>query len=252
MTVVPTRICITAVSDGAGAETGLRGEVFLTTSVWPDARRMSAITSARSVGGMLSSSADGTTWSPVSRIPLDPVGSNVDHFIPGLAVSRTSAGAGAQLALTDYLDTDPSCSGLTCQIQVGFASSLAYGQTWSAPQILSNPMQLGWIAPTTHGAMVGVCRSPEGPRRREPHPERSGGVHRRRYHPIHTVLIDSAAWPRMASTPSAATPDSRPGQPSTAHSNIVPGFGPLAGRCPGHPSCRTCGGLADAVYWESG
>ncbi len=155
---------------------------------------------------MLSSSAGGTTWSPVSRIPLDPVGSNVDHFIPGLAVSRTSAGAGTQLALTYYLDTDPSCSGLTCQIQVGFASSLAYGQTWSAPQILSNLMQLGWIAPTTQGAMVGVCRSPEGPRRREPHPERSGGVHRRRYHPIHTVLIDSAAWPRIASTPSAATP----------------------------------------------
>ncbi|HYS30874.1 MAG TPA: sialidase family protein, partial [Streptosporangiaceae bacterium] len=104
---------------------------------------------------VLSSSADGTTWSPVSRIPLDPVGSNVDHFIPGLAVSRTSAGASTQLALTYYFDTDPSCSGLTCQIQVGFASSLDNGQTWSVPQVLSDPMQLGWIAPTTQGAMVG-------------------------------------------------------------------------------------------------
>ncbi len=104
---------------------------------------------------VLSSSADGTTWSPVSRIPLDPVGSNVDHFIPGLAVNHTSAGASTQLALTYYFDTNPSCSGSTCQIQVGFASSLDNGQTWSAPQTLSDPMQIGWLAPTTQGAMVG-------------------------------------------------------------------------------------------------
>ena len=104
---------------------------------------------------VLSSSADGTTWSPVSRIPLDPVGSNVDHFIPGLAVSSTSAGDHTLLALTYYFDTNPSCSGLTCQIQVGFASSLDNGQTWSTPQILSDPMQLGWLAPTSQGAMVG-------------------------------------------------------------------------------------------------
>jgi hypothetical protein len=104
---------------------------------------------------VLSHSADGTTWSPVRRIPLNPVGSHVDHFIPGLAVNRTSAGAHTQLALTYYFDTNPSCSGSTCQIQVGFASSLNNGQTWSAPHILSHPMQLGWLAPTTLGRMVG-------------------------------------------------------------------------------------------------
>jgi hypothetical protein len=104
---------------------------------------------------VLSNSADGTTWSPVSRIPLDPVGSNVDHFIPGLAVNRASAGAHTQLALTYYFDTNPSCSGSTCQIQVASASSLDNAQTWSKPQILSDPMQLGWLAPTTQGVMVG-------------------------------------------------------------------------------------------------
>jgi hypothetical protein len=104
---------------------------------------------------VLSHSANGTTWSPVRRIPLDPVGSNVDHFIPGLAVSRTSAGGHTQLALTYYFDTNPSCSGPTCQIQAGFASSLDNGQTWSAPHILSHPMQIGWLAPTTQGRMVG-------------------------------------------------------------------------------------------------
>ena len=104
---------------------------------------------------VLSTSADGTTWSPVSRIPLDPVGSNVDHFIPGIAVDRTSASAHTQLALTYYFDTNPNCTGSTCQIQVGFSSSLDNGQTWSTPQVLSNPMQLGWLAPTNQGVMVG-------------------------------------------------------------------------------------------------
>jgi len=104
---------------------------------------------------VLSTSADGTTWSPVSRIPLDPIGSNVDHFIPGLAVDRTSGGANTLLALTYYFQAPAGCVGSTCQIQVGFASSLDNGQTWSAPQTLSDPMQLNWLAPTTQGFMVG-------------------------------------------------------------------------------------------------
>lgn len=29
------------------------------------------------------------------------------------------------------------------------------GQTWTTPQKLSDPMQLGWLAPTTQGVMVG-------------------------------------------------------------------------------------------------
>jgi hypothetical protein len=104
---------------------------------------------------VLSTSTDGTNWSDVTRIPIDPVGSNVDHFIPGLAVDPTSAGANTLLALTYYLEQPAGCVGLTCEIQVGFVSSLDNGQTWSDPQLLSDPMQLGWLAPTTQGAMVG-------------------------------------------------------------------------------------------------
>jgi hypothetical protein len=104
---------------------------------------------------VLSTSADGSTWSPVTRIPIDPVGSNVDHFIPGLAVNRDSYGNGTQLALTYYFDTNPSCSGPTCEIQAGFVSSIDNGATWSAPDVLSPRMQLDWLAPTTQGVMVG-------------------------------------------------------------------------------------------------
>jgi hypothetical protein len=104
---------------------------------------------------VLSSSSDGDSWSAPARIPIDPADGTVDHFIPGLAVNRTSAGDSTQLALTYYFDRNPSCTGLTCEIQVGFTASLDNGQTWSAPQELSDPMQLGWLAPTTQGRMVG-------------------------------------------------------------------------------------------------
>lgn len=102
-----------------------------------------------------STSADGTTWSPVSRIPIDPVGSGTDHFIPGLAVDPVTSGGHTMLALTYYYDTDPSCTGSACQIQAGFVSSVNNGATWSAPRALSGPMQLGWLAPTNQGVMVG-------------------------------------------------------------------------------------------------
>ena len=104
---------------------------------------------------VLSSSADGNTWSGPVRIPIDPADGTVDHFIPGLAVNRSSGGAQTQLALTYYFDRNPSCSGPTCEIQVGFTSSLDNGKTWSSPEVLSDPMQLGWLAPTTQGVMVG-------------------------------------------------------------------------------------------------
>jgi hypothetical protein len=104
---------------------------------------------------VLSTSADGTTWSPVSRIPIDPVGSGIDHFLPGLAVDRDSAGAHTVLGLTYYYDTNASCTGGSCQLNVGFTSSLDNGKTWSAPKTLGGPMQEDWLAPTTQGFMAG-------------------------------------------------------------------------------------------------
>jgi hypothetical protein len=131
------------------AEINRDGTVYV---VWQD-RRFEPGGTANDI--VMSTSSDGTTWSPVTRIPIDPIGSNIDHFIPGLAVSRTSGGANTVLALTYYLEQPAGCVGLSCEIQVGFTSSLDNGQTWSAPQMLSDPMQLGWLAPTTQGAMVG-------------------------------------------------------------------------------------------------
>src|SRR5215472_3247153 len=100
------------------AEISRNGTVYV---VWQDSRFESG-GAANDI--VLSTSADGTTWSPVTRIPIDPVGSGVDHFLPGLAVDRDSAGPGTLLAVTYYYDTNASCVGPTCQLQVGFTSSL--------------------------------------------------------------------------------------------------------------------------------
>jgi hypothetical protein len=73
------------------AEIDASGRVFV---VWSDARFENGTAS----DVVMSTSDDGATWSPVTRIPADPVGSGVDHLIPGLAVDRSTSGGIAQLA----------------------------------------------------------------------------------------------------------------------------------------------------------
>ena len=62
--------------------------------------------------------ATGTSWSAVSRVPIDATGSGIDHFIPGLAVNKATSGATAQLGLTYYFYPKGST-----QLSVGFISS---------------------------------------------------------------------------------------------------------------------------------
>jgi hypothetical protein len=125
------------------------GRIYL---VWKDCRFEPGCTANDLV---LSTSDDGTHWSGVRRIPIDAVGSNVDHFVPGLGVDAESAGEKARLALTYYFLPDASCTDAPCEIDVGFVSSTDGGQTWSAPELLAGPMQLGWLPLTNQGRMVG-------------------------------------------------------------------------------------------------
>ena len=104
---------------------------------------------------VLSTSADGQHWSPLTRIPVDPRGSGVDHFIPGLAVDRSTSGSTAHLALAYYYYPNANCTSATCQLDVGFTTSTDGGATWSAPTQLAGPMSLGWLPNTTQGTMVG-------------------------------------------------------------------------------------------------
>jgi hypothetical protein len=129
----------TAEIDGAGT-------VYV---AWSDCR---FVRGCKSNDIVLSHSLDatGTSWSPVSRVPIDGTNSGVDHFIPGLAVNPATSGTTAHLALTYYYYPSRST-----QLAVGFISSANAGSTWSTPQTLISGMPSTWTATTSQGRMVG-------------------------------------------------------------------------------------------------
>lgn len=107
---------------------------------------------------VLSTSTDGIHWTAPTRIPIDPVGSGVDHFIPGLAVDSSTSGNSARLALAYYYYTFANCQtggGDACELNVGFISSVNGGASWSKSQQLAGPMTLTWLPLTSQGFMVG-------------------------------------------------------------------------------------------------
>jgi hypothetical protein len=128
------------------AEVDGGGTVFV---AWTDCRFRK---SCKSNDIVLSRSlnATGTTWSAISRVPIDATSSNVDHFIPGLAVNKTTSGGTAQLGLTYYFYPPRSSS-----LSVGFIGSTSAGSTWSAPQTVASGMPSTWTATTSQGRMVG-------------------------------------------------------------------------------------------------
>jgi hypothetical protein len=103
---------------------------------------------------VLSSSSGGQSWSAPVRVPIDPVTSGADHFIPGLAVDPGTSGSSAPLALAYYFYPDATCTG-GCQLDVGFISSPDGGAHWGDATQLAGPMSLSDIAATSQGPMVG-------------------------------------------------------------------------------------------------
>jgi hypothetical protein len=131
------------------AEVDGSGRVYV---AWSDCRFRAQCASSDIV---FSTSDDGVTWSPVHRIPIDPVASTADHFIPGLAVDPTTSRGGARLALAYYFYPVANCSPASCQLELGFVSSANGGRTWTRSQTVAGPMNLSWLADTTQGRMVG-------------------------------------------------------------------------------------------------
>jgi hypothetical protein len=150
---------ISAVSDHFVAG-GLRTPPLPTAAIagrkvfvaWQDCRFRAGCSSNDIV---YSTSTNGTSWSAVKRVPIDATSSTVDHFIPGLDVQPGTRGATAHLGLAYYFYPSASCSFATCQLNVGFISSIDGGATWSAPTQLAGPMALSWLPSTSQGRMVG-------------------------------------------------------------------------------------------------
>jgi hypothetical protein len=94
--------------------------------------------------------ATGTSWSAITRVPIDVTSSGIDHFIPGLAVNKATSGSTAQLGLTYYFYPKG-----TTALSVGFTSSANAGSTWTTPQTITSGMTSTWAATTSQGRMVG-------------------------------------------------------------------------------------------------
>jgi hypothetical protein len=128
------------------AEIDSAGTVYV---VWADCRfRRSCKTNDIVISHSLN--ATGTSWSAVSRVPIDATNSGIDHFIPGLAVNKATSGGTAQFGLTYYFYPSGSTS-----LSVGFVSSTNAGSTWTTPQTIASGMPSTWVATTSQGRMVG-------------------------------------------------------------------------------------------------
>jgi hypothetical protein len=109
---------------------------------------------------VMSTSADGTTWSSVTRVPIDAVTSTVDHFTPGLAIARNTSGSAAVIGLSYNFLPISNCTA-NCKLGVGYISSTDGGSTWTAPKTLSEGMSPSWLPSTTSGQMLGDYMSVE-------------------------------------------------------------------------------------------
>ena len=72
---------------------------------------------------VISTTNDGIAWTYPARVPIDPLASTVDHFIPGIGIAPTTSGASAHVGVTYYYYPNTACGFTTCLLTVGFISS---------------------------------------------------------------------------------------------------------------------------------
>jgi hypothetical protein len=140
------------------------GTIYIVTA---DCRFRANCTAGANFGSandvVYTTSKDGVNWTPITRIPIDPVDSNIDHFITGVAV-RGSIGnlwgddSHDGLAVNYYFLTDATCdptvANATCRLFAGFTSSDDGGKTWNKPISVSGPMNVLNLTLTEFGYFV--------------------------------------------------------------------------------------------------
>jgi hypothetical protein len=104
---------------------------------------------------VMSKSTSETTWGAKTRVPIDAAASTVDHFVPGIGVDKSTSGGSARIGLTYYFYPNASCTAATCQLSVGFVSSVNGGTSWGTPTQIAGPMTLSWLPSTSQGRMFG-------------------------------------------------------------------------------------------------
>jgi hypothetical protein len=132
------------------ADVDAAGNLFV---VWSDCRFRPECSANDLV---VARSTDGRSWAAPERVPAVPPDSDVQVFVPGLAVAPGSAGSTARLALV-YYTLPESCAFEGCRgLGVGLIRSADGGRSWGRPLRLdAEPMGLDWIAVTGTGRMLG-------------------------------------------------------------------------------------------------
>lgn len=102
-----------------------------------------------------STSTDGIHWSKVTRVPIDPTTSTMDHFIPGIGIDPATSGTSAHVGIHYYYYSRTNCAVSNCALYVGYISSPNGGSTWHVPVKLAGPMKLTWLPNSQNGLMVG-------------------------------------------------------------------------------------------------
>ena len=117
---------------------------------------------------VFSTSTDGKAWSTAARATFDAP--QVDHFIPGIALDKSTSGSGAHIALSFNFYDNADCTISTCQLREGFVSSTDGGATWTSTSDLAGPMLVTWLPLTSQGFMVGDYQSTSFDSRGAAHP----------------------------------------------------------------------------------
>jgi hypothetical protein len=98
---------------------------------------------------VLTSSPDGVSWTPPTRVPAVPAGSRVEAFIPAVGVDPGTSAASTRLAVALYAFA-PGAG-----VDAWLLQSRDAGASWSRPQRLTaRTMAIPWIANTNQGRML--------------------------------------------------------------------------------------------------
>lgn len=133
------------------AEVDAGGRIFV---AWQDCRFRTGCVSRGVNDLVLASSADGSRWSRVRRVPTWPALDGMSHFVPGLAVDASTQGSQTRLALAFYVLNPRGCS-TDCVVAPMFVSSADAGQTWSAPEPLAPAGAVDAFPLSTSGRFLG-------------------------------------------------------------------------------------------------
>jgi hypothetical protein len=102
---------------------------------------------------VISTSTDGATWTPPTRVPTVPVGSTESDFIPGLGADPANPG---HLGLVYAYFQSGSCKQGAGTLGIAFTQSIDGGKTWAKAQRLDAlPMKMSWLPRAEGGRMVG-------------------------------------------------------------------------------------------------